>query len=67
MIHRFGLPCGGTIQLVLEPLTKESGIAELCDSVERGELVARTVDMATGASRLMPAQATDGVDFGDRR
>lgn len=23
--HRFGLPCGGTIQLVLEPLTYESG------------------------------------------
>ena len=28
--HRFGLPCGGTIQLVLEPLTLASGIAELC-------------------------------------
>src|SRR5215472_869184 len=27
--HRFGLPCGGTIQLVLEPLTRESKIAEL--------------------------------------
>lgn len=25
--HRFGLPCGGTIQLVLGPLTKTSGIA----------------------------------------
>ncbi|CAG4914703.1 XdhC family protein [Paraburkholderia gardini] len=65
--HRFGLPCGGTIQLVLEPLTKESGIAELCDSVERGALVARTVDMATGTARLTPAQATDGVDFDEQR
>src|SRR3954463_5097660 len=27
--RRFGLPCGGTIQLVLEPLTGESGIAPL--------------------------------------
>ena len=25
--RRFGLPCGGTIQLVLEPLTVDSGIA----------------------------------------
>ncbi|MGF6753010.1 XdhC family protein [Paraburkholderia sp. GAS42] len=65
--HRFGLPCGGTIQLVLEPLTMQSGIAELCDSVERGELVARTVDMSTGAVSLTPAQATDGVDFDEKR
>jgi xanthine dehydrogenase accessory factor len=65
--HRFGLPCGGTIQLVLEPLTKDSGIAELCNAVEDGQLVARTVDMATGAARIDPAVATDGVDFNDKR
>ncbi|SAL48175.1 lipoprotein [Caballeronia peredens] len=65
--HRFGLPCGGTIQLVLEPLTSESGIAELCAAVESGRLVARTLDMATGAARLEPAQATDGVLFDDER
>ncbi|MDR5803515.1 MULTISPECIES: XdhC family protein [unclassified Caballeronia] len=63
--HRFGLPCGGTIQLVLEPLTKDSGIAELCAAVESGRLVARTLDMATGRARLEPAQATDGVLFDD--
>jgi xanthine dehydrogenase accessory factor len=61
--HRFGLPCGGTIQLVLEPLTRESGIAELCEAVESGRLVARTLDMATGVARLEPARATDGVAF----
>lgn len=31
--YRFGLPCGGSIQLVLEPLTLASGIAELCAAV----------------------------------
>ncbi|GAB7526904.1 XdhC family protein [Paraburkholderia sp. 2C] len=65
--HRFGLPCGGTIQLVLEPLSKASGIAELCRSVEDGKLVARTLDMASGAVRYGAAQATDGVDFNERR
>jgi xanthine dehydrogenase accessory factor len=65
--HRFGLPCGGTIQLVLEPLSKASGIAELCDAVEEGKLIARRVDMATGTARLGPAQATDGVDFDGER
>ncbi|MEX3856590.1 XdhC family protein [Paraburkholderia sp. BR10923] len=61
--HRFGLPCGGTIQLVLEPLTLASDIAGLCAAVEAGRLVARTLDMATGAARLEPAQATDGLLF----
>ena len=65
--HRFGLPCGGTIQLVLEPLTPASGIADLCAAVESGRLVARTLDMATGAVRLEPARATDGVLFDDDR
>ncbi|MBV8627142.1 MAG: XdhC family protein [Paraburkholderia sp.] len=65
--HRFGLPCGGTIQLVLEPLTNDSGIAELCEAVEHGQLLARTVDMTTGATRLSPALATDGVDFDGQR
>ncbi|MEQ5840580.1 hypothetical protein BWP39_15955 [Paraburkholderia acidicola] len=65
--HRFGLPCGGTIQLVLEPLTQASGIATLCRSVEEGRLVARTVDMASGTVRLESAQATDGIDFDGTR
>lgn len=65
--HRFGLPCGGTIQLVLEPLTPHSGIAELCRAVEDGRLVAREVDMTTGAVRLDHAQATDGVHFDGER
>ncbi|SDQ21598.1 predicted sulfurylase large subunit, molybdopterin cytosine dinucleotide biosynthesis /predicted sulfurylase small subunit, molybdopterin cytosine dinucleotide biosynthesis [Paraburkholderia fungorum] len=65
--HRFGLPCGGTIQLALEPLTLQSGIAELCRAVEDGRLVARQVEMSTGAVRLDAALATDGVHFDGER
>ncbi|RFU47262.1 XdhC family protein [Paraburkholderia sp. DHOC27] len=65
--HRFGLPCGGTIQLVLEPLSLESGVATLCAAVEDGHLIARRVDMASGAVQLVPAEATDGVDFDGQR
>jgi xanthine dehydrogenase accessory factor len=61
--HRFGLPCGGTIQLVLEPLTRESGIRALLREVETGHLVARRLDLASGFSTLHPAQATDGLVF----
>ena len=36
---RFGLPCGGTLDLVLEPLTPASGLDSLLSHVERHELV----------------------------
>ncbi|WP_395063003.1 XdhC family protein [Paraburkholderia silvatlantica] len=64
--HRFGLPCGGTIELVLEPLAgpeDAGGIAALYQRVEAGELVARTLDMASGTATLTAARATEGVLF----
>ncbi|SDV48838.1 XdhC family protein [Chitinasiproducens palmae] len=61
--HRFGLPCGGTIELVLEPLSARSGIADLYEAVQAGRLVVRTLDMASGAARLGDAHVTDGLHF----
>ncbi|PTB17850.1 hypothetical protein C9I57_25310 [Trinickia symbiotica] len=65
--HRFGLPCGGTIELVLEPLTQASRVDELCNDVEAGRLVARTLDLETGVATLAAAQATDGLEFDGKR
>jgi xanthine dehydrogenase accessory factor len=65
--RRFGLPCGGTIELVLEPLTRASGIDNLCRRVAAGQLVARSLDMTSGAARLTPAHSSSGVDFDGRR
>ena len=61
--RRFGLPCGGTIQLVLEPLTKASGIDVLLKSIGAGQLVARRLELETGMSALAPARAIDGLTF----
>jgi xanthine dehydrogenase accessory factor len=61
--RKFGLPCGGTIQLVLEPLTTQSRIDELLQFVERGNLVARTLDLETAQVALEPARVTDGLSF----
>lgn len=61
--HRFGLPCGGTIELVTEPLSPDSGIAELLTRVQAGQLVKRTLDMATGRATLSPAGAADMLAF----
>jgi len=61
--RRFGLPCGGTIQLVVEPLTRESGIRALVGEIEARRLVARRLDIATGAATLVRASAADGLAF----
>jgi xanthine dehydrogenase accessory factor len=61
--RRFGLPCGGTIQLVMEPLTRDSGIGALLGEIGQGRLVARQLDLATGRAVLAPAHVTDGVTF----
>jgi xanthine dehydrogenase accessory factor len=61
--RKFGLPCGGTIQLVLEPLTRESRMGELLDEVQRGRLVSRKLDLERAIVTLGPGQATDGLSF----
>lgn len=53
--HRFGLPCGGTIELSIEPLSAHSRIAELLERLERHELVQRRLDLHSGDVQLSAA------------
>ena len=59
--HRFGLPCGGTIELSIEPLAERSRVAELLDRLERHELVQRRLDLQTGDVEL--SQAAPGAQM----
>ncbi|MCY1166127.1 putative xanthine dehydrogenase subunit A [compost metagenome] len=59
--HRFGLPCGGTIELAIEPLSPASQLGELLRRLEAGELVARRVDLQTGAVTLSTALPTQSM------
>lgn len=54
--RRFGLPCGGTLELMLEPVGPQSAVDELLARLARGERVRRTLDLATGAVTLAPAE-----------
>ena len=56
--HRFGLPCGGTIELAIEPLSSDSRIRALLKRLQQGELVERRVELATGAVTLERAAAS---------
>jgi xanthine dehydrogenase accessory factor len=59
--HRFGLPCGGTIQLAIEPLFPKSRIDELLARLSEHRLVARRLDLATGEVTL--GDATSGMSM----
>ena len=61
--QRFGLPCGGTIELVLEPLRAESRLEELLARIEQHELVKRRLDMRTGAVEITAGKRSDQLEF----
>jgi xanthine dehydrogenase accessory factor len=63
---RFGLPCGGTLQLVLEPVKAESQLKELLATIERHELVARFLDMESGNVRLESGHWSDVLEFDNK-
>jgi len=50
--HRFGLPCGGTVELVLEPVTARSRLAELLQTCEQRQSIERVLDLQTGEVML---------------
>lgn len=53
--HRFGLPCGGTLELLLEYDPDPALLAALIAALERGQLMQRSVRLADGAVTLAPA------------
>ena len=61
--QRFGLPCGGTVQIVLEPLGAQSQLRELLAAIEQHRVVRRRLEMATGMVALSPSQDGDMVHF----
>ena len=60
---RWGLPCGGTLQLVMEPLNDESRIPELLQRIGEQQLVRRRLDMATGRVSLEAGRWQDVLEF----
>jgi xanthine dehydrogenase accessory factor len=60
---RFGLPCGGNLRLVQEPLGATSWVDEVLERTARHELVARVVDLATGTVRVESARRGEAFGF----
>ncbi|MFM2069156.1 MAG: hypothetical protein RLZZ584_4065 [Pseudomonadota bacterium] len=60
---RFGLPCGGTIELVLEPVAAHTRVPELLELLGAGRRVTRTLAMASGVVVLGEAQGADRLSY----
>lgn len=59
--HRFGLPCGGTLELLLEYDPDATALRELVGALEQGRLMRRAVRLADG--QVSQSEATAPADL----
>src|SRR5690606_12111335 len=63
--RQFGLPCGGTVQLVLEPGVDPEWIGTVLEQSTGGSRIARELDLGTGDVRLRPANKEEIFGLAD--
>lgn len=63
--HRFGLPCGGTLELLLEFNPDAALLTELLQRLEAGQLVKRVTDLKTGTVTLQDTDTADSLRVND--
>lgn len=61
--HRFGLPCGGTLELILEFSPDPSLLDRLLLQLDAGHLVRRRLDLKTGVASLSPVASPEPFTF----
>jgi xanthine dehydrogenase accessory factor len=57
--RRFGLPCGGELEVIIEPDVPPFALQSLLCEIGEGRIVARHVDLASGDWSFEPATAAD--------
>ena len=60
---RWGLPCGGTLELVMEPVTEQSALGELLATISKQQLVRRRLELATGKVSMAAGSWQDVLEF----
>ena len=61
--NQFGLPCGGTVEMVLEPLSPQSDIRGLLADLEGRRIIRRTLNLSTGITQRRDAVGADVLEF----
>lgn len=64
---RFGLPCGGELELILEPVHAQSAMAELLQALSENAIVVRELDLSSGVARLLPADPGASLEVTEHR
>jgi xanthine dehydrogenase accessory factor len=60
---RFGLPCGGTLRLVQEPVLDTTWIEQVLHRTSEHQLVARTLTLHDGSVQLREAERGEALQF----
>ena len=63
--HRFGLPCGGTLELLLEFDPNAQDLDTLVLSLEQGQLMQRSTQLATGEVSLQASDTPTELSIDD--
>ena len=63
--HRFGLPCGGTLELLLEFDPNAADLQALTATLDDGRLVQRQVTLESGAVQLTPCDVPSVLRVSD--
>lgn len=61
--RRFGLPCGGTMELVIEPMPDVVALAELRAQIARGQLVRRNITLGQAGTVITAGSAGDALSW----
>jgi xanthine dehydrogenase accessory factor len=64
--HRFGLPCGGTLEVVLEFDPQTQALVELVQALDAGKLMHRRVRLADGQVRLEISDVPGDLGMGEQ-
>ncbi|MFA6314542.1 MAG: XdhC family protein [Sterolibacterium sp.] len=65
--RRFGLPCGGNLRLVVEPIRDAEGIAKVVTEIRQRRRVCRTLDMNSGIASVAPVVGERAFCFDGER
>jgi xanthine dehydrogenase accessory factor len=63
---RFGLPCGGTLRLLVEPKPELAILETILASISNHQIISRTVDLVTGQSKLEAGNRDEAFVCDDR-
>ena len=64
--HRFGLPCGGLLELVIEPAPDLALLSELAQRIGAGQLALRMIDVDAGTLAIRDGCRSDQLSWDGR-